>query len=361
MDMWGDVMRYEKTEKLLQTAAVLLCTGIYFKNAAGVMAAVKQALLLCYNVVIPSLFVFMVICSVVSCLECSSLLAVPFMPFFRLLHIENRRVAACCVLAVLGGFATGGIMLDRIRNEYNCDKNTLGILSILMTGNSPSFVILAVGVHYLENIRSGVILYLSVLLSACITAFFMSFIYTPQHISATKEHLVITNNIVDSIRSSTAAILNICGVVTITFSLCKVFSLYTDNSFILLILSAFTEVTTACETVYIHFGRNIYLLLLTLTVLPVSAYLQIKSIGNNSTFSLKMVIIYKLLQLHLSVLILRTLLNLFPQVLNVYANGDISVNAYWNKPHISLCFLAVCLCFAIVSSKKSEVFTKGQK
>jgi len=249
-------MRYEQTKKYIQVIFIILVMYIYFKNSQLIVSSVKDGLLLCYNVVIPSLFVFMVICSIISNLSCCELLALPFMPYFRLIHINDKRVAAYCILSVMGGFATGGIMLDKLEKEFDCDKNTLGILSIIMTGNSPSFVILAVGLHYLRNIYMGIILYFSIISSAFITAFILSFIHKPYIKYTSKNQLVSTNIILFSIKKSTTSIIDICGVVTLTFCMCKVFSFYTDNSLILLGFSIFTEVTSACEIISEYFGMN---------------------------------------------------------------------------------------------------------
>lgn len=354
-------MRLKSVKKYIQLASVLLCLYIYFANANAVLVAIKDGLYLCYNVVIPSLFIFMVICNTVSCLSCCELMAVPFMPFFRLVNINNRRIASYCILAAMGGFAVGGVMMDKIRLEFDCDENTLDILSVLMTGNSPSFIVLAAGVHYLENLQLGIMIYLSIILSAFSTAFILSFIRKPSSIIATRLNLVTTNNIVVSIKSAVTAIINICGVVTVTYTMCKVISLYIHNSFILLTISSIIEVTSACELMFEYAGKNIYLLSLILSLFPVSAYLQFKSMGNNSTLSLKTLFLSKLIQIPLAQIFLKTAVNLFPLVLNVYSSSDISVLPYWNRPQVSFFFLLLALCFVIFFDNKKEVFTNAEK
>jgi len=110
-----------------------------------------------------------------------------------------------------------------------------------------------------------------------------------------------------------------------------------------------------------YFGNNLYLLLLTLVLFTVSAYLQVKSIGNNNTLSFKILFLSKIIQIPLSLITLRTLLNLFPQTIKVYASGNITVNPYWNKPQISFCLVVIMLCFSLLLDKKTEVFTNKQK
>ena len=72
-------------------------------------------------------------------------------------------------------------------------------------------------------------------------------------------------------------------------------------------------------------------------------------------------VLCKIIQLPINFLLLGIAVNLFPAVLNVYASGDISVNTYWNTPHISFCFLLVCISFLITVDRKIGVFTIGKK
>ena len=347
-------------EKIKKTAAIILLLFliyIYFCNAHTVMEGVKEGLLLCYNTVIPSLYVFMVISNIISCTDLCEYIAVPFMPYFRLLHINDRKTASCCILGITGGFATGAVMLDKIHNEYGYDKNILGLLAVIMSGNSPSFVILAVGAYYLGNINIGIIIYFSVLISSLISAFLLSFIYKPSDNNICKNKLVYANKVVLSIKSSTNAIITVCGVVTLIFTICKVISLYTENFIILGIFSALLEVTTACEYAVLYFGKNIYLLSLILAICPLSTYLQMKSIGDNNTLNFKILFISRTIQIPIMFLLLRTLLNLFPQAVNVYSSQDINVYMCWNNPRISLYFLLLSVCFVIATEKKFKVFT----
>ena len=350
-------MRFKKTKNTAVMFAVLVSIYVYFCNAKAITVFVKEGMLLCYNAVIPSLYIFMVMCQIISNTNLCYFISIPFIPFFNLLNIRNKTVVSYCILGILGGFATGGVMLNKIQTDFDCDSNTLAILSILLSGNSPAFVILTVGLYYLGNIYTGILIYFSILLSLLITSFFISCIFPPGYINPSKNKLGITNSIILSIKSSTYSILDICGIVTLSFCICKVISLYINIPFISLIFSIFIEVTTACEYLFSHYGFNLCLLSLILTICPLSTYLQMKSIGNNNTLNFKMLFISRIIQIPIMLLALRTLLNLFPQSVNVYSSQDISVYMHWNNPKISLYFLLLSVCFVIVTEKKLKVFT----
>lgn len=354
-------MRRETIKNTLQLIAVVFCLYIYYANAETVISSVRDGIDLCYNTVIPSLFIFMIICNLIAESDYSRCIATPFMPYFRLLNINDKRIASLCVLGIAGGFATGAVMLDKINNEYNCSTDTLKILALIMSLNSPSFVILAAGLQYIGNIHSGMIIYFSGLISTLVTAFVMSF-FCPCNIE--KNNIIpekTTNDFITPIKNAVNSVIYICGVVIFTSTICKVLSLYITNLLISGFFSVFCEVTAGCDTVFSIYGKNIYWLSFATFVLPLSAFLQIKSIGSNFKLQLKSLVLARIAQLPVAFVILRVLLNLFPYSLSVYANGDVRINLYWNSPQLSLCLFLLAVCFLIFLDKKAVLFTKSKK
>jgi len=335
---------------------ILFVIYIYFKNAGIIAVYIKDALQLCYNTVIPSLFIFMVLATFLSGLKCTEFLSLPFIPLFRLLNIKNRKTITYCILSVLSGFAVGGFFLDKINRETNCNKNMLGVLSVIMSNNSPAFVITAVGTCMLGHTASGVMLYCAILISCFITAFLFSFIF-PYTDNSCGENDPGCCDFIYAIKTSVISILNICGIVVFTYSLCKVILIYTDNTLISVALAALFEVTAACSMAVNTLGSNLYILCAILSFCPLSTIFQLKSAGSNNKISFKILWLSKLVHIPLSLLILRILINLFPQTFAVYASSDISVNMYWNAPHISAFMLILSMCFIICFDKKIGVFT----
>ena len=350
-----------KLKKLIPTGCAFLTVFLYFYHSEIIISAVKEALFLCYDTVIPSLFLFIVFSCFVSGLKNIDLISIPFTPFLRILNISNRRIITYIVLSIFGGFATGGYFLNRINEEFDCDENMSKVLTVLLSGNSPSFVITAVGAKLLGNIKTGVMLYIALLLSAYMTAFLLSFIFPYNHIQTLKADFDTENSFILAIKQSVTAIINICGIVIVAYSICKVFSLYINNYVVLYTLSAFSEVTTACFYVNQHCADNLYLYCICLCVLPLSSALQIKSFINDSYLNLLPLYISKLFQLPVAVCVLRILINIFPVTASVYASRDIRVNMYWNSPHISFYMFLLSVCFVVLFDKKAKVFTKFNK
>ena len=346
---------------ILQSALVIAAIYVYFTNVIYINGYVKEALYLCYNTVIPSLFIFMVLTVFLSGLPVCRFLGVPFSPVFRLLKIKDTKIVSYCILSILSGFATGGYFLNKIKEENLCDNNALGIISILVSNNSPAFIISAVGINMLGHIQSGIILYFSVLISSFITAFIFSFIFPYSCISNTKNINISDTTFISALNCAVISIVNICGIVIFSFSICKVLLLYSQNVYISSLFSVIFEVTTACKMIINNVGKNLYLICAALCFCPLSTYFQIKSFDTSNSINLKILMLSKIIHIPLSMLILRIAINLFPQSFSVYANSDISVNMYWNSPQISCCFLITAICFVIFFDKKIGVFTKSDK
>ncbi|MBQ5782604.1 MAG: hypothetical protein IIV99_04365, partial [Oscillospiraceae bacterium] len=251
---------------------------------------------MCYNIIIPSLYPFMVVSSLTASSRYADAVSMPFAWIFRLLNINNRRVMTCCMLSIMGGFATGGYLLNEISISENPHKNMMRIISVVMTMNSPAFVISAVGLRMLGNVKIGFLLYISILISAFITAFILSFVFVFEDNKSNEVPTCRHISAVDAIKSSVNSILNICGVVIVVSALCEVVSLYIDKTIVNWAFSLVCEVTSACNFVAQNCDGNIYLICISLCILPVSSCMQIKSFDKNGAVDIIFLIFSKILQ-----------------------------------------------------------------
>ncbi len=331
---------------------------MYFRHSNIISNSVKDALYICYDTLIPSLFVFMVISTVIADTKFSEYICIPFIPFFRLLKITDKKIMTYCIWGLLGGFASGGYFLNRILQEYSIDENLTKILTIITSLNSPAFIISVVGEKMTGNIYIGIMIYASVVLSAYITAFISSFFINYSAVQRIKKGWVNNFSAAQSIYKSVTGMLNICGVFIISHTICNVIHLYTQNSLILWFFSAFTEVTSSCFFVHNDLGNNIYLYCATLCIFPLSAALQIKSFSAGNIYSFRFLCFSKLIQIPIALCFLKILVNVFPVISSVYSSNDISVSNYWHSPQLSIYLFIISIIFVVMFDKKVGVFTK---
>ena len=352
-------MQISNTKNILCSVFTTLFLYLFFTNIKAFSQYTFEALNLCYTTVIPSLYIFIVFTTYLSNTEFTPNLSTPFMPFFQLLNIKNKQIASYCLLSIISGFATGGYLISKLKNEYDCSKNMITVLSVLMSNNSPAFVICAVGLNMLGNISSGIILYISMLFSSLTTAFILSVLLPYNCDFADKISKKHNFDLTTAIHSAVSSMLYICGVIITIFPVCKVFQLHMRNIVFSTMLSAISEVTTGCHMIISNCGKNIYLICIALTLCPLSTYFQLKSHCEN--LNIIPLLLSKIIQIPIALLILRIAINLFPQSFAVYAIGDISVKTYWNRPDISCCMLILSLCFVVFFDKKIGVFTNLHK
>ena len=347
-------------KKIISVSLSCISVFLYFRYNNVVTSSVKEALYICYDTLIPSLFIFMVITSIIADTKFSEILCTPLFPFFRLLKISDKKIATYCILGLLGGFANGGNFLNRISQEYTADKNLIKILSLITSLNSPAFIISVIGLKMLGNVYTGIMLYASVIVSAYISAFLLSFTVTYSHVQHPEYTAASTVSVTDSVSDSVVAMINVCGIFILAKTACNVVQLYTRNSLVLWVLSAFTEVTSACFYVKDVYADNIYIYCITLCIFPLSAALQMKSFFVGHDINFRLLLISKIIQIPFAVFILRILVNVFPVIASVYSSTDIRVANYWHSPRLSLYTFILSICFVIMFDKKVGVFTKKQ-
>lgn len=349
-----------KGQKVLYFSLIVIFFYMYFSNSKVIISSVKEALFLCYNTVIPALFIFMVFAFYLSHTLAKGAVGFLFKPVLRLLNIKDSNICSYIILSIIGGSAVGGYFLSLIKTNYNISKNALGVLSILMCNNSPAFIIMAVGYNMLGNYKLGIMIFVSIIISSFITAFVFSFFYSFTTDIPIQNEITIASTLVDSISNSVKAMINICGIVIVAFVTCKVLLLYIHNKYLYLAIISLIEVTTACVTCLDFFGKDIYFFCTILTLTPLSIVLQFKSFFTEK-ISLKILFLSKLIHIPLTLLILKIIVNFFPYSALVYSNKDNIVNAYWNSAPISLAFFTFCIAFIIFFDKNIGVFTKRKK
>ncbi len=312
-------------------------------NSNFVTESIKSALFVCYSSVVPSLFIFMIISSLISSSNAIYVFSIIFYPFLYLLKIKSKEASCYLVLSLFSGFVVGAKFLNNLfKKNYN--ENSLKILSILFTQNSFSFVILIIGVNVLKNINLSLLIYISLTISSFITAFLFSFILkydfkdydTNLKINKYPFSLIIKDNV--------NAILNICGFVIVFYLVCDFVILYFENEMAKNFILPFLEVTSGI--IKSDLNKNPYFIIFALSILPLSTLSQI-SFFTNGKINIKFLISSRLIHTPLSIFILTSLLNIFPYTENVYNSSSIYLKTTWISADLSLILFIISFLFVI--------------
>jgi len=327
-------------------------------NAQSVMLFVKNALLMCYNNIIPSLFVFMVLSSYLGQGRFATVLSLPFLWYSRLLKIKDNRFSAFVLLSLTGGFAVGANFLNQLQ-QTGYEKNCLYTISPVLINNSFSFCVFAVGIGMLDNYYLGLMLFAALAFASLITGFVLSFIYEYNIVLNKNLNSMKSKSFVECVNSSVSNILSICGYVIIFYVLCKVLSLYIHSKSVLNILSALLEVTCGCSEIALNYGKNPYFICVALSIVPVSTLCQVYYFTYNKNI-IKSLIASRIIHTPVSLIIFNVLCNLFPVASSAVNQQAVTVKYFYNTSEISAVLFMLVLAFTIIYDR-NKLFTKSEK
>ena len=150
--------------------AAMLALIVYPQQA---MAAARDGLVLCYNVIIPSLFPFFVLSSLVVELGLAAylgrLLEGVMLPLFRV----NGACASAFALGFVGGYPVGARTAISLYEKGLCTKTEAERLLAFCNKSGPAFILGVVGAGIFSSSRVGLMLYLAhALASVCVGVLF---------------------------------------------------------------------------------------------------------------------------------------------------------------------------------------------
>jgi len=191
----------------------ILFLGLFFiKNSALCTSYVAEGMEICIKSVIPSLFPYMVLCSLTVSSGLAKylgrLLSKPFCALFAL----DGGCAAAVLLGAVAGFPMGAkTAVDSYKNGL-CTREEAERVCCFCNNTGPAFLIGGIGIGFFGDARAGVRLYIIQIISAMLMGILLSF-GKPRLFSSKKEKIVFSPDISSAVRSSVSAVLTVCGFV----------------------------------------------------------------------------------------------------------------------------------------------------
>lgn len=157
-----------KTQIVLIFIIVVTFLGfvLFFPNESK--NAVRNGLVLCGEIIIPSLFPFtcgaMFIFSTRLAKVFDYLLKIPS----KLLFNSTSSVGTVFLMSLLGGFPVGAKLIAKLYNDEKINTKSANLLLTFCINGGPGFIIVAVGTGFLRSQTAGIILFISSVISATI-------------------------------------------------------------------------------------------------------------------------------------------------------------------------------------------------
>lgn len=200
--------------KLFQ-AMLIAITILLVLSGENALGYAKEALNLCYEIIIPSLFPFFI---------CSGLLiysgfcesaAKLFKPFMTPLFNVNKNGSAAFVLGIISGYPQGAITVCRLYEANYLSKTEAERMLSFCNNSGPLFIMGSVGIGLYTSPRVGVMLYAAHIAAAILVGIVFRFYKKNDYrayeaeVSINRAQAGFSAVVEDSVRS----ILNICACV----------------------------------------------------------------------------------------------------------------------------------------------------
>lgn len=157
----GRILRNRKWMDMLFAAGILLLLIALVRLPVESVAAAKDGVSLCLNVIIPSLFPFFVLSTLavdmglISAL--GSLMEKVMVPLFRV----NGSCSGAFLLGILGGYPVGARTAINLYNAGSCTKEEAERLLSFCNNSGPAFILGVVGAGVFSSSKAGIWLYLA--------------------------------------------------------------------------------------------------------------------------------------------------------------------------------------------------------
>ena len=157
----GRLLRKQDIRDLLLGAGLLLSAAALLLWPEQAVAAARDGLRLCGNVIVPSLFPFFVLSSLVVELGLSRYLGRLFQRFMVPLFRVNGACASALALGFVGGYPVGARTAIALYRSGQCTKTETERLLAFCNNSGPAFIFGVVGAGIFHSGPAGLLLYLT--------------------------------------------------------------------------------------------------------------------------------------------------------------------------------------------------------
>lgn len=238
------VIKFRKS--VFQIGAVILCLVFMFKFPDTVTSGVTEGLKICFYVILPSLFPFMVLSTYIIKSSIFEFAYKILSPVSRALFRQPACTVPIIITSMIGGFPVGIKMVGNLLRENAITKNQAQRLCIFCMNGGPAFVITAVGVNMLGSAKAGAIMFASLCLSSLIIGIFTRFLgdknESAEHTQKPDTLVSLSSAVSDALQS----VLGICAWVVIFSAITNCLKICIEIENVYTAISSFLEVTNGC-------------------------------------------------------------------------------------------------------------------
>lgn len=238
------VVKFKKS--FLQIAGVIICLVFMFKMPYAVTDGVTEGLQICFYVILPSLFPFMVLSTYIIKSNVFYFTYKFLAPVSRVLFRQPACAVPVILMSMIGGFPVGIKMVNNLLNDGAITEKQAQRLCLFCMNGGPAFVITAVGVNMLGSTRAGVIMFASLCISSLMLGIFTRFLGDKSELKERREMQSTLSSLSSAVSDALQSVLGICAWVVIFSAITSCLKNCIENESIYTAFSSFLEVTKGC-------------------------------------------------------------------------------------------------------------------
>lgn len=327
-----------------------------------------QGLLYCGNILIPSLFPFMVLSSFIVKSGLADFLGKFMTPITKRLFHTNGVVGTVILLGMSGGFPVGAKGVTELYQKGSIDIKTAQALSMFLVGGGGGFVVMVVGASLYKSITTGLLLWLCQVISQITTGIFACRKVKFSNINTQKSlKQPLSNSLVEATQSGVESIMSLCGLVIIfscifgIFNDIKITDTICDTLKIIgikptiseSILNALWEVTKGCSSCCDN-TAPIWLTAFALGWGGLCVHFQVYSIVTPLNISKVKFTLYRLAQGVITAIISAIIFSFYSPTQYVYNNAYHTAQINCNNYIGSFALIVMCIIFSISVSENKQ-------
>ncbi len=306
------------------TIYLAVCLVLFPK--AGVEVA-RDAISVCVNSVIPSLFPYLVCSGFLSASGFAAIFSRYLSPVMKPLFCVPGSGAIALVLGTVSGYPIGAVCAADLYASGECTKAHAEKLIAFCNNSGPLFIMSVVGCGYLQSPHLGRLLYISHAMSAILVGIILrtySFRTDPVQKALPKSALVGPKNILrifgGVMDNSVFSIFKICGFV-VFFS---VFAASLPKTPLSPYIHGFLEITGGVKSLIsldMDFTLKMSLVSFFIAFSGISVLFQVGAIAAKYGLSLKLYVLGKALQGVFSAILTAIMVSKLPETVDVFQNS----------------------------------------
>lgn len=278
-------------------AVICLCFLLVIWGKTATAGALK-GLYLCGQVLIPSLFPFMILATFTVKSGLSDLIGKYFGRLTKLIFGVSGQCTATIILSFFGGFPVGAKGISALYEKGKINEKEAEKLAYSLVCAGPGFLLVFVGTTLLNCIEAGICIFASQIISVIILGFANKFILKSEELISEKENKVTfptEDALISSVRDATYSMVEMCGIVVVFSAFISILEKIFINHFdIFTYLTAVFEVTTASKV--LSENKNIVMLAFAVGFGGLSVHFQIFQALKNVPVKKNIFILFRFIQ-----------------------------------------------------------------